>query len=80
MSISSEQLPDATIINGDGTNRSLLIEEGLETAESFVTLTNLDEENIFLPLFARKVSKANWWPKSTVCPIRTSLMSWISEA
>lgn len=54
----SEQLPDATIINGDGTNRSLLIEEGLETAESFVTLTNLDEENIFLPLFARKVSKA----------------------
>ena len=54
----SEQLPDATIINGDGTNRSLLIEEGLQTAESFVTLTNLDEENIFLPLFARKVSKA----------------------
>ena len=54
----SEQLPDATIINGDGSNLSLLIEEGLETAESFVTLTNLDEENIFLPLFARKVSKA----------------------
>src|SRR5699024_12561686 len=54
----SEQLPDATIISGDGTNRSLLIEEGLETAESFVTLTNLDEENIFLPLFARQVSKA----------------------
>lgn len=25
----SELLPDATIINGDGTNRSLLLEEGL---------------------------------------------------
>lgn len=54
----SEQLPSATIINGDGTDRSLLIEEGLETAESFVTLTNLDEENIFLSLFAKTISKA----------------------
>ena len=55
----SEQLPSATIINGDGTDRSLLIEEGLETVESFVSLTNLDEENIFLSLFAKTVTKAN---------------------
>lgn len=54
----SEQLPAATIINGDGTDRSLLIEEGLETVESFVSLTNLDEENIFLSLFAKTVTKA----------------------
>lgn len=54
----SEQLPSATIINGDGTDRSLLIEEGLETVESFVSLTNLDEENIFLSLFAKAVTKA----------------------
>ena len=54
----SEQLPSATIINGDGTDRSLLIEEGLETVESFVSLTNLDEENIFLSLFAKTVTKA----------------------
>lgn len=54
----SEQLPSATIINGDGTDRSLLIEEGLETTESFVSLTNLDEENIFLSLFAKTVTKA----------------------
>ena len=54
----SDQLPEATIINGDGTDRALLLEEGLETAESFVTLTNLDEENIFLSLFAKKSSGA----------------------
>lgn len=54
----SEQLPEATIINGDGTDRSLLFEEGLETAGAFVTLTNLDEENIFLSMFAKTVSKA----------------------
>ena len=53
----SELLPDATIINGDGTDRALLLEEGLETVESFVTLTNMDEENIFLSLFAKNISK-----------------------
>ena len=47
-----------TIINGDGTDRSLLLEEGLDSAESFVTLTNMDEENIFLSLFAKTISGA----------------------
>lgn len=51
-------LPEATIINGDGTDRSLLMEEGLARAESFVTLTNMDEENIFLSLYAKTVSTA----------------------
>lgn len=54
----SDQLPAATIINGDGTDRALLLEEGLETVESFVTLTNFDEENIFLSLFAKNISQA----------------------
>lgn len=55
----SELLPNATIINGDGTDRNLLLEEGLPNVESFVTLTNLDEENVFLSLFAKTVSQAN---------------------
>lgn len=46
-------LPKATIINGDGTDNRLLLEEGLEYAESFVALTNIDEENILLSLFAK---------------------------
>ena len=54
----SDHLPDATVINGDGTNRSLLLEEGLQRAEAFVSLTNLDEENVFLSLFAKSISNA----------------------
>ena len=54
----SELLPDATIINCDVTNLSLLLEEGLTESESFVTLTNLDEENVFLALFAKSISDA----------------------
>ena len=54
----SDLLPSATIINGDGTNRNLLMEEGLPQTEAFVSLTNLDEENVFLALFAKTISNA----------------------
>ena len=54
----SEMLPGADIIQGDGSNESLLLEEGLETADSVIALTGMDEENIFLSLFAKKHSKA----------------------
>lgn len=51
-------LPDATIVYGDGTDKQLLLEEGLSEVESFITLTNLDEENILLSLFAQANSHA----------------------
>lgn len=51
-------LPKAIIINGDGTDEELLKEEGIERAEAFVPLTGIDEENVMLTLYARKVSKA----------------------
>ncbi len=51
-------LPEAIIINGDGTDEELLKEEGIETVESFVPLTGIDEENILLTLHARQVSNA----------------------
>jgi trk system potassium uptake protein TrkA len=54
----STLLPDAIIINGDGTNQELLKEEGLEEAESFVPLTGIDEENVMLTLHAKGVSNA----------------------
>ncbi len=50
-------LPKAEVINGDGTNNSLLVENGLEQSDSFVALTNIDEENVLLSLFARKKMK-----------------------
>ncbi len=54
----SELLPKAFIIQGDGTDRNLLLQEGIIQAEAFVALTNVDEENIMLSLFAKSVSKA----------------------
>ncbi len=54
----STLLPRATVICGDGTDRQLLMEEGLAEAEAFVALTNLDEENVLLSLFAQAHSKA----------------------
>ena len=54
----SELLPKATIINGDGTDEDLLEEEGIDSIESFVPLTGIDEENILLTLHAKQISKA----------------------
>ncbi len=54
----SELLPQAIIINGDATNQDVLMEEGITHCEAFVSLTGIDEGNIFLSLFARKCSKA----------------------
>ena len=53
-----ELLPEASIVHGDGTERDVLMEEGIERAQSFVSMTNLDEENVMLSLFAKSVSKA----------------------
>ena len=54
----SELLPEASIINGDGTDKKLLMQSGLPSAEALITLTNIDEENIFLSLFAKEQSSA----------------------
>ena len=53
----SELLPKAMVICGDGTERELLMEEGLPSAGAFVAMTNLDEENIMLSLFAKSQMK-----------------------
>jgi len=51
-------LPKAIIINGDGTDEEIMKEEGIETVQSFIPLTGIDEENIMLTLYAKQVSKA----------------------
>jgi len=53
-----ELMEDVTVINGDASDRDVLLEAGLENADAFVALTNLDEENILLSLFARSVGKS----------------------
>lgn len=46
-------LPKADIIHADGTDNRVLTEEGIQRAESFVSLTNIDEENVMLSLYAK---------------------------
>lgn len=48
----SEKLPGALIINADVSNQNVLYEEGIESADAFVSLTNIDEENIVYSMFA----------------------------
>ena len=65
--ILSEAFPDATIIHGDGTNRRLLEEEGVKSADAFVALTGNDEENIIMSMLnytcdsdARNITKMDY--------------------
>lgn len=51
----SEALPSALIIEGDGTEESLLSEEGLEGMDAFVALTDMDEENLVVSMYASRM-------------------------
>lgn len=43
------------VIHGNPADKELLMEEGLETAGAFVTLSDVDEENILLSLYAQEI-------------------------
>lgn len=47
------------VICGDGSDQSLLMEEDLDRADALVALTNMDEENVIISMFAtlREVGK-----------------------
>lgn len=61
----SELLPNALIINANATDNNVLIEEGIEDIDAFASLTNLDEENMILSLYAKKHSHAKIFTKIT---------------
>ncbi len=48
----SDSFPKAVVINGDGTQQELLLEEGITSTDAFVSLTGIDETNILISLFA----------------------------
>ena len=52
----TEIIPQALIINGDGTDKDMLMEEGVTRTDSFVALTNLDEENIMLSMYVKSIN------------------------
>jgi len=51
----SALLPEAVVICGDGSDEAILKEEGIDSVEAFVPLTGLDEENILLTLYAKRM-------------------------
>ncbi|MBE6740011.1 MAG: Trk system potassium transporter TrkA [Ruminococcaceae bacterium] len=61
----SESLPNAVIIHGDGARQELLLEEGIQNTDAFISLTGMDEENILISYFAASqnvpqvITKAN---------------------
>ena len=61
----AETLPNAVVINGDGAQQEVLMEEGISSVDAFAALTGMDEENILISFFAqsqnipRVVAKVN---------------------
>lgn len=51
----AERLPRVTVIRGNGTQHDLLLEEGIEAMDAFVALTDIDEENMVVSMFANKM-------------------------
>ena len=49
----SVQYPGVTVLEGTPTDKSLLLEAGIEKTDAVVALTDTDEENILLCLFAK---------------------------
>ena len=52
--VMSEKVPNALIINADGTDMDVLKEEGIQEADAFVAVTDSSEANIFACLAAKR--------------------------
>ena len=67
----SEMLPKASIVYGDATDHDMLLEEGIGGMDAFVSLTSIDEENVFLALYAnQKAPKAKKITKNSRIDLR----------
>lgn len=48
------QLPHVTVIHGDATDHTLLDSEGIQNADTLISLTSTDELNMIISLYAQK--------------------------
>ena len=51
----ADQLPRVTVVHGNITQHDLLLEEGIESMDAFVALTDVDEENMVVSMYANKM-------------------------
>lgn len=70
-----EALPKVTVVNADGTDQEVLLEEGLLSVDAFVSLTGMDEQNILMSAYAQTkgvpkvITKVN---RSSLMPLAES--------
>ena len=62
----ADMLPKATIVCGNGTRHDVLLEEGIEAMDAFISLTDIDEENLVVSMFANKMNV-----KKTIAQIKS---------
>lgn len=70
----SATFPDIDIILADGSDKDVLIEEGIETFDSCIALTGFDEENIIISLYANKLGV-----KKSIAKINRNSLTQIAE-
>jgi trk system potassium uptake protein TrkA len=51
----AEALPKVTVICANGTRHEVLLEEGIEAMDAFISLSPIDEENLVLSMYAKKL-------------------------
>lgn len=70
-----DKLPSGvTVVNGNGMSQDLLLEEGIDETDAFVSLTGKDEENILISFYAI----SHQVPK-VVCKVNTEELSAIAD-
>jgi trk system potassium uptake protein TrkA len=52
--VASEELPKVLVVHGNGTDRELLLDEGISSVDAFLATTNKDETNILSCLLAKQ--------------------------
>lgn len=71
----SQEFPHAHIVKGDGTAKSVLLEEGVEHYDAVATLTGVDEENIIASMYLENLGI----PKNITKVNRTSLLEILGD-
>ena len=78
----AERLPNVSVLCADGTRQDFLFSENISQMDAVVALTNMDEENVFICMYARmqgvpqaipKVNRAEYNAVCENCGIRSTV-------
>ena len=68
----SESLEQSIVLNGNASNRELLVEESIEDTDVFCAITNDDEANIMSSMLAKSLGAIESSHSSTILPMLIS--------